>query len=94
MLKPGWRPPGEYSRAPGRVAGGTLSVRELECLGLAAEGLSNKMIADKLVISEGTVKTHIRHVLTKLEAGDRTHAVVRAIEEGYFTVEVKSPNGR
>lgn len=89
ILKPGWRMPGEQSRAP-RSPGGTLSVRELQCLVLAGDGLSNKMIAETLVIAEGTVKIHMKHVLTKLEAGDRTHAVVRAIQEGYLTVEVKS----
>ena len=82
ILKPGWRKTGERES-------GTLSLRELQCLIAAGEGLSNKMIAANLAISEGTVKTHIRHVMTKLDAGDRTHAVVRAIEEGYLTVAVR-----
>lgn len=76
------------------TAGGMLSPRELQCLSLAGEGLSNKRIGEKLGIAETTVKTNMGHVLSKLSAVDRTHAVVRAIEEGYFTIEVKSRIGQ
>lgn len=69
---------------------GTLSPREIQCLALAAEGLSNERIGETLDIRESTVKSHIGHVLLKLRASDRTHAVVRAIKQGYLTVEVKS----
>jgi DNA-binding NarL/FixJ family response regulator len=64
------------------VADDTLSVRELEVLRRVAEGKSNKAIAAELDISEGTVKTHMKSVLPKLEASDRTHAVMIALKRG------------
>jgi DNA-binding CsgD family transcriptional regulator len=51
--------------------------REWQVLALLAEGASNARIADRLVISEGTVKTHVRHILRKLKASNRTEAVSR-----------------
>ena len=59
-----------------------LSQRELEVLSLVAIGLSNKEIAAKLVISEGTVKNHISSILAKLGARDRLQAVIKAKEYG------------
>lgn len=55
-----------------------LSPRELEIISLIAQGASNKDIADKLVISEGTVKTHVKHILSKLGAQNRTDAIAKA----------------
>ncbi len=55
-----------------------ISPRELEILSLIAQGASNKDIADKLVISEGTVKTHVKHILSKLGAQNRTDAIAKA----------------
>jgi LuxR family maltose regulon positive regulatory protein len=57
-----------------------LSERELEVLRLMAAGLSNHEIADKLIISTGTVKSHVHSVLGKLDARDRTQAVLKAQE--------------
>jgi DNA-binding NarL/FixJ family response regulator len=59
-----------------------LTPRELQVLQLLAEGLSNKTIADRLSISEHTVKFHVAAILGKLEAHTRTEAVTRAIREG------------
>lgn len=59
-----------------------LSDRELEVLRLMAKGMSNKEIARALWIGEATVKTHVSHVLHKLETTDRTQAVLHAIHAG------------
>jgi DNA-binding NarL/FixJ family response regulator len=59
-----------------------LSTRELEVLRLMVDGLSNQDIADTLVISVATVKTHVRNILNKLAVDDRTQAAVLAMRTG------------
>ena len=59
-----------------------LTDREMEVLELIVAGCSNADIADKLYITVGTVKTHVRNVLGKLSADDRTQAAVRALRSG------------
>ncbi len=59
-----------------------LSPRELEVLNLVVEGLSNQQIADKLIISLATAKTHVRNILNKLAVDDRTQAAVSAMRKG------------
>lgn len=59
-----------------------LTERELEVLQLIVEGCSNAAIAEKLYITVGTVKTHVRNILNKLCADDRTQAAVRALRSG------------
>src|SRR5919198_4137261 len=58
-----------------------LTAREREILRLLADGMSNSDVAAKLFISQETVKSHVRHILTKLEADTRTHAVAIALRE-------------
>lgn len=59
-----------------------LTERELEVLQLIVDGCSNAVIAEKLYITVGTVKTHVRNILNKLCADDRTQAAVRALRSG------------
>lgn len=81
-----------HRRIPPEIASGIaehydtdrLSVREIEVLRCVATGCSNKVIADKLFISEDTVKGHMKNVLAKLRANDRTHAVMIAMKRGFL----------
>ena len=59
-----------------------LTHRELEVLQLIVDGCSNAQIAEKLYITVGTVKTHVRNILNKLAADDRTQVAVRALRSG------------
>lgn len=61
--------------------------RELEILKQAAKGKSNKAIGEGLVISERTVQTHMVHIFQKLGVGSRTEAVLRALKEGWLTLD-------
>lgn len=67
-----------------------LTTRELDVLRLLAEGLSNAAIAEKLVISEKTVKGHISNIFSKLHTADRTQAAVFAWQEGLMERQATS----
>jgi DNA-binding NarL/FixJ family response regulator len=65
-----------------------LSEREIDVLRLIASGNSNKQIADRLVIGEGTVKAHVSNILSKLNANDRAHAVTIGLTRGIIQLSL------
>jgi len=68
------------------VGDDALTAREIEVLRRVAAGKSNKLIAAELDIAEGTVKTHMKSILPKLDASDRTHAVMIALKRGILDI--------
>lgn len=79
-------PPEIADRMSRRVVS-QLSKRELEVLMLVAKGLSNKEIATKLSLVEGTVKVHLTNILSKLQVSDRTQAIVAGVKRGILHIE-------
>ena len=77
-------PPEIASELAEHMCADTLSPREVEVLRSVAAGHSNKIVADDLAISEDTVKGHMKSILSKLGASDRTHAVLIAIKRGFL----------
>ena len=75
-------PPEIAARLANHYSDETLTEREIEILQQIAEGNRNRDIADKLFISEGTVKVHIKHIMGKLGANDRTQAITIAVRRG------------
>ncbi|MDQ3566191.1 MAG: response regulator transcription factor [Pseudomonadota bacterium] len=78
--------PGIAVKLASRLREEDLTPRELEILNLVAQGLSNKLIARALEISEGTVKTHVKNLLEKLDATSRTEALAVAARRGLITL--------
>jgi two-component system, NarL family, nitrate/nitrite response regulator NarL len=72
--------------APSAADAGVLSAREHQVLELVADGLSNKLIAERLAVSEHTVKFHVRSLLDKLGADTRADAVARAARRGLLSL--------
>jgi DNA-binding NarL/FixJ family response regulator len=70
-----------------KAAGAQLTPREMQVLKLVAQGLNNKDIAEKLFISENTVKNHIRNILDKLHLHSRMEAVVYAVKEKLLDIQ-------
>jgi len=70
-----------------------LTERELDVLRLVAQGLSNRDIAEKLVITERTVCTHVSNILGKLHLASRTQVALYALKEGLTSLDDVSING-
>jgi len=66
--------------------GGVLSARQLEILLLTARGLSNRQIASRLYLAEGTVKRHLANTYKKMEVGSRSEAMRKALQEDWITI--------
>lgn len=79
-------PPEIASEMAEFAADDSLTAREVQVLQQVATGNANKIIGDKLVISEDTVKAHVKSILSKLGANDRTHAVTIAIRRGFLDI--------
>lgn len=73
--------PGFLERMGRPRRGGVLSAREREILQMLADGYSNREVSERLVVSVETVKTHVKHILSKLEAEHRTQAVAIGIRQ-------------
>lgn len=82
-----WLPPAIKRRLAHRDRSETISTREKEVLQLLSLGEANKEIAVRLGIGEGTVKTHVKSILGKLQARDRTEAVMVAIRRGIIQLD-------
>ena len=81
----------DVARQPPGVPYEALTQRELEVLQVAADGLSNKEIAGKLVISEKTVKNHIANIFSKLQVNDRTQAILMAVRKSLVSISPEEP---
>jgi len=80
-------PPAVAATLAERMHRSELTPRELDVLKAIAEGMSNKRVADRLAIAEGTVKIHVTNILSKLGVADRTEAVTAAIRRGILRLE-------
>src|SRR5260370_42616016 len=79
-------PPEVAARLAEHLGEEDLTARELEVLGLIRDGYRNKQIADQLSIAETTVNFHIKNLVDKLGANDRTHAVTIALRRGLLRI--------
>lgn len=71
----------------GQVQPQDLSEREMEILRLAARGMSNQDIANKLFLSRRTVQAHLGNIFRKMDVGSRTEAILEALKKGWFTLD-------
>jgi DNA-binding NarL/FixJ family response regulator len=79
-------PPEVAARLAEHMGDDDLTARELDVLRLIRDGYRNKQIADQLTISENTVNFHIKNLMDKLQANDRTHAVTIALRRGMLQI--------
>ena len=83
-------PPEVAAELAEHAADDELTSREIDVLRLVAAGSGNKQIADKLCIEETTVKSHIRSIMSKLAANDRTHAVTIGLQRGIIELDLEN----
>jgi two-component system, NarL family, response regulator LiaR len=74
----------ERSRSSGQKEG--LTTRQKEIVKLAANGLTNKVIADQLGVSNRTIESELRTIFNKLNVGSRTEAVIKAVQNGWLNI--------
>jgi DNA-binding NarL/FixJ family response regulator len=79
-------PPEIAAELAEHAADDDLTQREIDVLRLIAAGNANKLIADQLSIGEGTVKSHVTNILSKLGASDRAHAVTIGLKRGIIEI--------
>jgi len=87
LSRPAESTPAEAQRPPAGTSVEPLTEREVEVLQLVSRGYSNREIADQLVISEATVRTHVSNILGKLHLASRTQAVLYALREGLASLD-------
>ena len=79
------QPEAHHAGSSGAAQIESLTPREVEVLRLLSQGQTNPQIAENLLVSRGTVKIHVQHIISKLGVSDRTQAAVRAIEAGLLS---------
>jgi two-component system nitrate/nitrite response regulator NarL len=79
---PGGSPDAGRQSAAAAAPSDSLTPREREVVGLLCRGLTNRQIADELVITEGTAAIHVKHILRKLDLGSRAQVVAWAMRRG------------
>jgi DNA-binding NarL/FixJ family response regulator len=84
------RPPADAKTSPTQPDEvGPLTERQLQVIAFVARGLTNRQVGEALGISERTVRNHMRTILRKLDANDRTHAVVLAIGNEWIAIPIE-----
>jgi NarL family two-component system response regulator LiaR len=89
LLKRAMGLPTEENRQTGKE---NLTEREIEVLRLAAQGMSNKEIAEKLCVTVRTVKAHISNLFDKMNVASRTEAILKAVREGWLGLDDTPPS--
>jgi NarL family two-component system response regulator LiaR len=87
VLREMWSEPRPEAHTARDAAVGPLTEREVEVLKLVAQGLSNEEIAQRLVVAERTVRTHVSNILGKLHLANRTQATLYALREGLASLD-------
>jgi len=90
--QPQYPPPTKFEPQAGDTQFERLTERELSILQLMVQGMSNREIAETLLLAPGTIKNNVSNILGKLHSNDRTQAVLAALRSGIATLDLESPN--